>query len=75
MDGYHPPVGGRDNVWIEYYLRKYSEPKGTKGIYISPKSTKEYAPEMEFILDRHTKFQILDIDYWTNNVLIKIHLD
>ena len=47
-------------------------PKGTRGVYITPKAIKDYVSEMEFLLDRRTKLQILDIDYWTNNVLLKI---
>lgn len=47
-------------------------PKGTRGVYVAPKAGKKYSPEMEFILDRHTKVKILDINYSTHTVLLKI---
>lgn len=47
-------------------------PKNTKGVYISTKSCEKYASEMEFVLDRGTKFEILDINYEHKQVLLKI---
>lgn len=47
-------------------------PKGTRGVYIAPKVGGKYAPEMEFILDRHNKMKILDINYHTHTVLLKV---
>ena len=47
-------------------------PKGTKGVYISPKSCDKYAPEMEFIFNRNTNLEILDINPETKTVLLKV---
>lgn len=66
---------------LKYYQKKYKKlkwefkilaPKGTRGAYISPKSGEKYAPEMEFILDRHTKLKIIDIDYASHKVTVKV---
>ena len=66
---------------LKYFQDKYKKqiweftilaPKGTRGVYISPKSGEKYAPEMEFILDRHTKLKIIDIDYEFHKVVVKI---
>ena len=67
---------GRDHYDFFVKMDKWDfiilAPKGTRGTYISPKSGAKYAPEMEFILDRHTKIQILDINYGAKKVLLKI---
>lgn len=66
---------------LRYFQKKYKKqkweftilaPKGTRGVYISPKAGKKYAPEMEFILDRHTKLKIIDIDYVSHKVKLKV---
>lgn len=66
---------------LRYFQKKYKKqkweftilaPKGTRGVYISPKAGKKYAPEMEFILDRHTKLEIIDIDYVSHKVKLKV---
>ena len=66
---------------LKYFQKKHKKqkweftilaPKGTRGVYISPKAGRKYAPEMEFILDRHTKLKIVDIDHVSHKVKVKV---